>query len=142
MSETTAYTDFPGEDLFREYLDDAAATGRALIQRDGATWFHTGDLVARDAGSGALRFVGRRDDVIKVSGETVSLTEVCRVPRPRSSAVRRGPRGLVGTQPGGRRAPARLVPDRRAAPHQRGQGPQVQALTRTGPRASGLVGGR
>jgi carnitine-CoA ligase len=27
-------------------------------------------------GSGALRFVGRRDDVIKVSGENVSLTEV------------------------------------------------------------------
>ena len=66
----------PGEDLFLEYLDDAAATGRSLIQRDGATWFHTGDLVARDAGHGALRFVGRRDDVIKVSGENVSLTEV------------------------------------------------------------------
>jgi len=66
----------PGEDLFLEYLDDPAATSRALVQRDGATWFHTGDLVARDAGSGALRFVGRRDDVIKVSGENVSLTEV------------------------------------------------------------------
>ena len=66
----------PGADLFLEYLDDPAATSRALVQRDGATWFHTGDLVARNAGSGALRFVGRRDDVIKVSGENVSLTEV------------------------------------------------------------------
>ena len=28
------------------------------------------------AGSGALRFVGRADDVIKVAGENVSLTEV------------------------------------------------------------------
>ncbi len=49
-------------------------------QRDGGTWFRTGDMVARVAdsagGSGALRFVGRRDDVIKVSGENVSLTEV------------------------------------------------------------------
>ncbi|HSZ39441.1 MAG TPA: fatty acid--CoA ligase family protein, partial [Trebonia sp.] len=66
----------PGADLFLEYLDDPAATSRALVQRDGATWFHTGDLVARNAGSGALRFVGRRDDVIKVSGENVSLAEV------------------------------------------------------------------
>ena len=34
-----------------------------------------GDLAAR-TGSGALRFVGRADDVIKVAGENVSLTEV------------------------------------------------------------------
>ena len=47
------------------------------MQRDGTTWFHTGDMVARvTRGDGALRFVGRRDDVIKVSGENVSLTEV------------------------------------------------------------------
>jgi crotonobetaine/carnitine-CoA ligase len=65
----------PGVDIFLEYLDDPAATGRSLVQRDGATWFHTGDVVARDDG-GTLRFVGRRDDVIKVSGENVSLTEV------------------------------------------------------------------
>jgi crotonobetaine/carnitine-CoA ligase len=76
----------PGEDIFLEYLDDPAATGRSLVRRDGVTWFRTGDVVARvtDAddgdgdgdGDGALRFVGRRDDVIKVSGENVSLTEV------------------------------------------------------------------
>ena len=35
-----------------------------------AIWSH------RAADDGALRFVGRRDDVIKVSGENVSLTEV------------------------------------------------------------------
>ncbi|MGH3253319.1 MAG: class I adenylate-forming enzyme family protein [Trebonia sp.] len=66
----------PGEDLFLEYLDDPAATNRSLVQDDGATWFRTGDVVTRVADSGALRFVGRRDDVIKVSGENVSLTEV------------------------------------------------------------------
>jgi crotonobetaine/carnitine-CoA ligase len=71
----------PGADIFLEYLDDPAATGRSLVQRDGATWFRTGDMVARVGGdsadrNGALRFVGRRDDVIKVSGENVSLTEV------------------------------------------------------------------
>ena len=66
----------PGQDIFLEYLDDPAATDRSLAQRDGITWFRTGDMVARVAGDVALRFVGRRDDVIKVSGENVSLTEI------------------------------------------------------------------
>ena len=66
----------PGQDLFLEYLDDPAATGRAFDERDGTTWFHTGDMVASGPDGAALRFVGRRDDVIKVSGENVSLTEV------------------------------------------------------------------
>jgi len=65
----------PGEDIFLEYLDNPEATGRSLVPGDGTTWFHTGDVVAR-GGDGALHFVGRRDDVIKVSGENVSLTEV------------------------------------------------------------------
>ena len=65
----------PGADIFLEYLDDPAATGRALVRRTDGTWFLTGDMVTR-ADDGALRFVGRRDDVIKVSGENVSLTEV------------------------------------------------------------------
>jgi len=48
----------PGEDLFLEYLDDPAATSRALVQRDGATWFpHRRPGRPDDAGSGALRFV-------------------------------------------------------------------------------------
>ena len=69
-------TGVPGEDIFLEYLDDPVATGRSLVRCDGATWFRTGDMVARADGTDALRFVGRRDDVIKVSGENVSLTEV------------------------------------------------------------------
>jgi crotonobetaine/carnitine-CoA ligase len=66
----------PGEDIFLEYLDDPAATGRSFVHRDGVTWFRTGDMVDRAVGTDALRFVGRRDDVIKVSGENVSLTEI------------------------------------------------------------------
>jgi len=66
----------PGADLFLEYLDDPAATGRSFFRRGGITWFRTGDMVDRADAAGALRFVGRRDDVIKVSGENVSLTEV------------------------------------------------------------------
>lgn len=65
-----------GGDLFAEYLDDPAVTDRSFTtDTDGVTWFLTGDL-ARRTETGALRFVGRVDDVIKVAGENVSLTEV------------------------------------------------------------------
>lgn len=65
-----------GVDLFAEYLEDPATTDRTFTVDDhGVTWLRTGDLAAR-TGSGALRFVGRADDVIKVAGENVSLTEV------------------------------------------------------------------
>ena len=37
----------PGEDIFLEYLDDPAATGRSFVRRDGVTWFRTGDMVDR-----------------------------------------------------------------------------------------------
>jgi carnitine-CoA ligase len=65
-----------GVDLFAEYLDDPATTARSFAtDAAGRTWFATGDL-ARVTESGAMRFVGRSDDVIKVAGENVSLSEV------------------------------------------------------------------
>ena len=65
-----------GVDLFAEYLDDPATTDRSFVTDDhGTTWLLTGDLAVHTAG-GALQFVGRADDVIKVAGENVSLTEV------------------------------------------------------------------
>ncbi|PBC47939.1 o-succinylbenzoate--CoA ligase [Rhodococcus sp. ACS1] len=66
-----------GSDLFQCYLDDQETTNRAFTDLpDGTSWFDTGDLVVADPDSGMYRFVGRADDVIKVSGENVSLTEV------------------------------------------------------------------
>jgi crotonobetaine/carnitine-CoA ligase len=65
----------PGCDLFHEYLSDPKATSTALLDQDNQTWLRTGDLVVSNQ-DGRLRFVGRVDDVIKVSGENVSLTEV------------------------------------------------------------------
>lgn len=66
-----------GVDLFEEYLDDPATTNHGFTDLpDGTSWFATGDLVTADPDTGVLRFVGRADDVIKVSGENVSLTEV------------------------------------------------------------------
>ncbi|MEV1025220.1 class I adenylate-forming enzyme family protein [Streptomyces sp. NPDC050264] len=65
-----------GRDLFVGYLDDPATTARCFVDLpDGTSWLRTGDLVTTAEGSGALRFAGRIDDVIKVSGENVSLTE-------------------------------------------------------------------
>lgn len=64
-----------GVDLFEGYLDDPATTARVFCEDGDVSWFSTGDLGSRDE-AGAIRFVGRIDDVIKVSGENVSLTEV------------------------------------------------------------------
>lgn len=60
-----------GLTLFGGYLDDPDTTARSF--RDG--WFLTGDRARRDA-SGRYFFEGRRSDVLKVSGENVSVVEV------------------------------------------------------------------
>ena len=61
----------PRQGFFSGYLDDDEATQRAW--RGG--WFHTGDVVTRDAG-GMLYFVDRRKDMIRRSGENISAGEV------------------------------------------------------------------
>jgi crotonobetaine/carnitine-CoA ligase len=60
-----------GIELFAEYLDDDATTEASF--RDG--WFSTGDRAWCDD-DGRFRFDGRRADVLKVSGENVSVIEV------------------------------------------------------------------
>ncbi len=57
--------------LLSEYFDDPEATSAAL--REG--WFHTGDLGALDA-EGYLSIVGRKRDVVRSGGESVSPSEV------------------------------------------------------------------
>jgi crotonobetaine/carnitine-CoA ligase len=64
-----------GIDLFAGYLDADEINAKVFESDGDGTWFRTGDLVVRDS-QNAMRFVGRVDDVIKVSGENVSLTEV------------------------------------------------------------------
>jgi crotonobetaine/carnitine-CoA ligase len=61
----------PRRDFFSGYLDDPAATDAAW--RGG--WFHTGDVVTRDAG-GMLHFVERRKNIIRRSGENIAAAEV------------------------------------------------------------------
>jgi acyl-CoA synthetase (AMP-forming)/AMP-acid ligase II len=61
----------PRKDFFSGYLDDPSAT--ELAWRGG--WFHTGDIVTRDA-EGLLRFVDRRKNIIRRSGENIAAAEV------------------------------------------------------------------
>ncbi|MFY0475322.1 AMP-binding protein [Achromobacter marplatensis] len=63
--------DDPRYGFFAGYLKDEAATNEAW--QDG--WFHTGDIVRREA-DGALRFVDRKKNVIRRSGENISAVEV------------------------------------------------------------------
>ena len=57
--------------LMSGYFDDAAATAEALA----GGWFHTGDLGALD-GEGCLSIVGRKKEIIRTGGESVSPAEV------------------------------------------------------------------
>ena len=61
----------PGITLFAGYLDAPDITEASF--RDG--WFLTGDRAVRDE-TGRHYFDGRRSDVLKVSGENVSIVEV------------------------------------------------------------------
>ena len=60
-----------GLNLFAGYLDDPVTTEASF--RNG--WFLTGDRARRDP-TGRHFFEGRRSDVLKVSGENVSVVEV------------------------------------------------------------------
>ena len=57
--------------FFSGYLKDEDATREAWT--DG--WFHTGDIVQRDA-QGQLHFIDRRKNVIRRSGENIAAVEV------------------------------------------------------------------
>ena len=61
----------PRKHFFSGYLDDDAATEAAW--RGG--WFHTGDIITRDATS-LLRFIDRRKNIIRRSGENIAAAEV------------------------------------------------------------------
>ncbi len=63
--------DDPRYGFFAGYLKDDAATAEAWDQG----WFHTGDIVRRDA-QGLLHFIDRRKNVIRRSGENISAVEV------------------------------------------------------------------
>lgn len=61
----------PRRGCFSGYLKDEAATEAAW--RGG--WFHTGDVVTRDA-DGMLHFVERKKNIIRRSGENIAAAEI------------------------------------------------------------------
>jgi crotonobetaine/carnitine-CoA ligase len=61
----------PRKRFFSGYLDDPQATEQAW--RGG--WFHTGDIVTR-APDGMLRFVERKKNIIRRSGENIAAAEI------------------------------------------------------------------
>jgi len=104
-----AGTDEPGELLVRHagsdprygflagYLKDPEATDAAWA----GGWFHTGDIVRRDA-AGYLHFIDRRKNVIRRSGENIAAVEVEAVlqqhPRVRAVAVAAVPDPVRGDE--------------------------------------------
>ena len=89
--------DDPRDGFFAGYLKDEAATADAWDQG----WFHTGDIVRRDA-SGQLHFIDRRKNVIRRSGENISAVEVegvlNQMPELKASAVAAAPDAVRGDE--------------------------------------------
>ena len=76
--------------LARGYLHDPELTAAKFVHRDGARWYHAGDL-AQAGPDGNLQFLGRADDQVKIRGFRIELGEVeavlARHPAVREAAV-------------------------------------------------------
>ena len=103
----------PKRGFFSGYLKDDEATAQAWA----GGWFHTGDVVRRDADSN-LYFVDRRKNVIRRSGENISAVEVESVlaqhPAVRACAVAATPDAVRGDE-----VLACVVAHAAPAPHER-----------------------
>ncbi|MGI6851283.1 class I adenylate-forming enzyme family protein [Mesorhizobium sp. 1B3] len=66
-----------GPHVMQGYWENPASTGAVLRPgpKPGERWLHTGDLFRTDA-AGFLYFVGRKDDIVKVGGEKIALSQV------------------------------------------------------------------
>jgi len=100
--------------FFSEYLKEPDATAEAW----GGGWFHTGDVVTRDA-AGYFYFVDRKKNVIRRSGENIAAVEVESVlrqhPLVRQVAVAATPDAVRGDEVLACVIPAQPIPQDRAA---------------------------
>jgi amino acid adenylation domain-containing protein len=76
------------------YWGREARTAAAFVRRDGLRWYRSGDLGRWDP-QGRLRFLGRRDDQLKIRGQRVEPDEVIRLLEgfPGVAAAHAGPTG-------------------------------------------------
>jgi amino acid adenylation domain-containing protein len=73
-TETEGELCIAGPQLTAGYLDPADGAGR-FLERDGATWYRTGDRVRR-LDNGELVYVGRLDGQVQIQGWRVELAEI------------------------------------------------------------------
>jgi D-alanine--poly(phosphoribitol) ligase subunit 1 len=64
-----------GSQVISGYLDPRDGPDAFAADRDGSTWYRTGDLVERDD-DGLLHYVGRIDHQLKISGYRVEPAEI------------------------------------------------------------------
>jgi amino acid adenylation domain-containing protein len=64
-----------GPSVFSGYWGRGQETQAAFLERDGARWYNTGDLVKEDSSEGFL-YVGRRDRMVKRRGFRIELGEI------------------------------------------------------------------
>jgi amino acid adenylation domain-containing protein len=64
-----------GPSVFQGYWNRAKETAAAFIERDGARWYCTGDVVREDPKEGFI-YVGRRDRMVKRHGYRIELDDV------------------------------------------------------------------
>jgi acyl-CoA synthetase (AMP-forming)/AMP-acid ligase II len=64
-----------GPNVTQGYWNLAEQTAAAFLTLDGMRWYRTGDLVAAEP-DGNLRFLGRRDRMVKKRGYRVELGEI------------------------------------------------------------------
>jgi amino acid adenylation domain-containing protein len=64
-----------GPGVMQGYWNLPELNARVFLDADGARWYRTGDVVARDA-AGDYRFLGRKDRMIKKRGYRVELGEI------------------------------------------------------------------
>jgi len=64
-----------GDCLARGYINQPNLTAERFVERDGQRWYRTGDNVHRNA-DGALDYLGRLDDQVKLAGYRIEPAEI------------------------------------------------------------------
>jgi amino acid adenylation domain-containing protein len=64
-----------GECLARDYINRPDLTAERFVERAGERWYRTGDDVRRNA-DGALDYLGRLDDQVKLAGYRIEPAEI------------------------------------------------------------------